>query len=105
MVEEAPVTSCIWRGRLRSLPKEAQRGQRSLHCLCALHKRALDRDGIAGKSKAHTGDARRDVGRCGVVGNQPVLWVRFLPEVSEGVPLQRVKLILAVRWSGIPGSG
>jgi hypothetical protein len=103
MVKEASMTGCVWRRPLRSVPEKAQRGQRTLDRLCARHERALDRDGITGKGKADTSDAGRDIVRCGVVGNQPVLWVRFLPEISEGIPLERVKLILAIRWSGIPG--
>ena len=61
MIEEAPMTSCVWRRPLRSLPEEAQRGQRTLDGLCAGHERALDRYRIAGKCESNTGNAGRDV--------------------------------------------
>src|SRR5688572_647760 len=103
MIKEAPLTGRVRHCSLRRVPEEAQRGQRALDRLCAGYERALDRDGIAGERQSHTGDACGDVVGCGVVGNQPVLGVGFLPEISKGVPLERLKLIVAVSWGGTPG--
>ena len=60
MVEEALVAGRIAHWSVRSVPEEAQRGQRTLHRLCAGHERALDRDGITGERQSHAGDAGGD---------------------------------------------
>src|SRR5436190_9599064 len=104
MVEKASITGRVRHRTLRSVPEEAQRGQRTLNRLRARHPRTLDRDRIAGKHKSHPGDAGWDVMRGGVVGNQPVLTVRFAPEISEGVSLQILQLRVTVRSHGTPGS-
>jgi hypothetical protein len=60
MIKEAPVPGRVRHRTLWSVPEEAQGGQRTLDRLCAGHERALDRNGIAGESQSHTGDAGRN---------------------------------------------
>ena len=96
MVEEAPVPSGVGHRTVRSVPEETQRRQRPLDRLCAGHERAFDPDGITGERQAHASDAGWNAAGGRVVGNQPIGRVGFLPEILESVPLQSLKLFIAV---------
>ena len=96
-IQEVIVKAAISRGvrlrPMRAVPEEAQRCQSAFRGRAPAHESAYDAHRIAGQRKAGGGDA------CGpvcfrLVEDQAVGRVRFMDEVVECLPLQRLKVVL-----------
>src|SRR5262249_44692491 len=93
VIVETLVSRAVWFRTLRAVPKEAQRGERSVNRIVARNETTLDADRISSQGKSSWGDAaRRSLARA--VRYQAILSIGFLQKIVKGKPLKFVKLVL-----------
>lgn len=90
MIIKSAVAGRVGLGALRAVIKKTKSGERALNGGCARHQTTFDADRVGSESQARGSDARGPI-FFRFVADQSVLWICFMQEISECLPLEVVQ--------------